>query len=83
VRAITGDDETVPTVMVGTRALVNRSVRRVIAAVDAGQPGILLAGGTLRARRLAGAAGLVVLTIMELADRPHSSGATGRGGASR
>src|SRR5262245_31465511 len=44
--------------MVGTRALVNPSVRRVIAAVDAGQPGIRL-GGTLRARWLAGAAGLV------------------------
>ncbi|MEP7023057.1 MAG: glutaredoxin domain-containing protein [Actinomycetota bacterium] len=45
VRAITGGDETVPAVVIGTRALVNPSARQVIAAVRAGQPGIRLAEG--------------------------------------
>lgn len=39
VRAITGGDETVPTVVVGARALVNPSARQVAAAVRDGQPG--------------------------------------------
>ena len=39
VRAITGGDETVPTVVAGTRALVNPSARQVIAAVRDEQPG--------------------------------------------
>ena len=39
-RAITGGDETVPTVIVGSQAMVNPSARQVIAAARAGQPGI-------------------------------------------
>jgi len=39
VRAITGGDETVPSVVVGVRAMVNPSARQVIAAVGGGQPG--------------------------------------------
>jgi mycoredoxin len=35
VRAVTGGDETVPTVFVGTAALVNPSVREVVDAVKA------------------------------------------------
>ncbi|SDY04591.1 Uncharacterized conserved protein, DUF427 family [Modestobacter sp. DSM 44400] len=38
VRAATGGDETVPTVLVGGRALVNPSVRDVVAAVRAAYP---------------------------------------------
>jgi uncharacterized protein (DUF427 family)/glutaredoxin len=38
VRAITGGDETVPTVVIGSRALVNPSVRDVAAVVRAGFP---------------------------------------------
>ena len=38
VRAATGGDETVPTVFVGDRALVNPSVRQVIAAIKATDP---------------------------------------------
>lgn len=34
VRAVTGGDETVPTVFVGARALVNPSVREVVAAIE-------------------------------------------------
>ncbi|MCH9728880.1 MAG: NrdH-redoxin [Actinomycetia bacterium] len=34
VRAVTGGDETVPTVFVGTQALVNPSVRTVVAAIE-------------------------------------------------
>ncbi|MCH9735476.1 MAG: NrdH-redoxin, partial [Actinomycetia bacterium] len=34
VRAVTGGDETVPTVFVGTQALVNPSVRAVVAAIE-------------------------------------------------
>lgn len=34
VRAVTGGDETVPTVFVGSRALVNPSVRAVVAAIE-------------------------------------------------
>jgi glutaredoxin-like protein len=59
VRAITGGDETVPTVVIGTRAMVNPSARQVIAAVRAGQPGILPARGTPPASRLARAAGFL------------------------
>ncbi len=39
VRAITGGDETVPTVVVGTTAIVNPSACQVIAAVPASSPG--------------------------------------------
>jgi hypothetical protein len=39
VRAITGGDETVPTVEVGARAMVNPSARQVAEAVGEGQPG--------------------------------------------
>jgi len=41
VRAITGGDETVPTVVVGTQAMVNPSARHVVAAVRDAQPGTL------------------------------------------
>ncbi|MGB0970848.1 MAG: glutaredoxin domain-containing protein, partial [Mycobacterium sp.] len=34
VRAVTGGDETVPTVFVGTQALVNPSVRTVVSAIE-------------------------------------------------
>jgi mycoredoxin len=39
VRAITSGDETVPTVEVGARAMVNPSARQAAAAVGDGQPG--------------------------------------------
>jgi len=38
VRGATGGDETVPTVFVGNRALVNPSVRQVVAAIKAADP---------------------------------------------
>ena len=38
VRGATGGDETVPTVFVGDRALVNPSVRQVVAAIRAAEP---------------------------------------------
>ena len=38
VREATGGDETVPTVFVGDRALVNPSVRQVLAAIEAADP---------------------------------------------
>src|SRR5215469_2275824 len=56
VRAITGGDETVPTVVVGTQAMVNPSARQVAAAVRDAQPGALPPGGT-RASWLARLAG--------------------------
>jgi mycoredoxin len=59
VRDITGGDETVPVVVAGTRAMVNPSARQVIAAVRAGQPGVLPAQGTGPASRLARAAGFL------------------------
>jgi len=59
VRAITGGPETVPTVVVGTKAMVNPSARQVIAAVRAGQPGTLPAEGTRPASCLARAGGLL------------------------
>jgi mycoredoxin len=59
VRAITGGDETVPTVVVGTRAMVNPSARQVIAAVRAGQPGVLPAPETRTGSWLARAAGFL------------------------
>ena len=48
VRAITGGDETVPTVVVGTRALVNPSVRQVVATARAEWPGVLPDGPAAR-----------------------------------
>src|SRR5260370_30860736 len=59
VRGITGGPETVPTVVVGTRAMVNPSARQVIAAVRAGQPGALPAEGTRPPSWLARAGGLL------------------------
>jgi len=56
VRVITGGDETVPTVEVGTRAMVNPSARQVAAAVRDGQPGIPPASGQ-RGRIVAGTRG--------------------------
>lgn len=38
VRAATGGDETVPTVFVGSRALVNPSVSQIVAAVESELP---------------------------------------------
>lgn len=38
-RAVTGGDETVPTVIVGTQSLVNPSVRQVLRALEAEYPG--------------------------------------------
>ena len=59
VRAITGGDEIVPTVVVGTRAMVNPSARQVIAAVRKGQPGTRPTEGTRAAVRLARLAGFL------------------------
>ncbi len=49
VRAVTGGDETVPTVFVGSHALVNPSVRDVVAAIKREFPD--------RAREMTGGAG--------------------------
>jgi mycoredoxin len=57
VRAITGGDETVPTVEVGARAMVNPSARQVAAAVGDGQPGTSPSAGTRAAAWLARMAG--------------------------
>lgn len=54
VRAVTGGDETVPTVFVGTMALVNPSVRDVVNAVEtefASQAAEMLGGRTDMARQ--------------------------------
>jgi len=59
VRAVTGGDETVPTVVVGTRALVNPSARQVAAAVRDGQPGNRPSAGTRAAAWLARVAGFL------------------------
>ena len=59
VRAITGGDETVPTVVVGTKAMVNPSARQVIAAVRAELPGFIPAAGAQPASWLAQVAGLL------------------------
>jgi mycoredoxin len=59
VRAITGGDETIPTVVVGTKTTVNPSARQVIAAVRAGQAGIVSADGTHPASWMARAADLL------------------------
>jgi hypothetical protein len=53
VRTITGGDETVPTVVVGAKAMVNPSARQVIAAVRAELPGISPAAGAQPASWLA------------------------------
>ena len=58
VRAITGGDETVPTVVVGTQAMVNPSARQVVAAARDAQPGAFPPAGT-RASWLARLAGLL------------------------
>jgi len=46
-----GGDETVSAVVAGTRAMVNPSARKFVAAVRAGQPGIFAAQGTRPAWR--------------------------------
>ena len=51
VRAATGGDETVPTVFVGDRALVNPSMRQVRAAVDEHAPQLAEKAGAPRGRR--------------------------------
>lgn len=56
VRAITCGDETVPTVVVGARAMVNPPARQVIAAVRAGQPGVVPAARARPSSWLTGAA---------------------------
>jgi mycoredoxin len=58
VSAITGGDETVPTVVVGSRAMVNPSARQVAAAARGGRPGAA-AAGTLTPSRLARVAGFL------------------------
>lgn len=59
VRAITGGDETVPTVVVGTQAMVNPSARQVVAAARDAQPGTLPPAGARESwlARLAGSVG--------------------------
>ena len=57
--AITGGDETVPIVVVGTQALVNPSARQVVAAVRDGQPGTRPSAGTRAAAWLAQVAGFL------------------------
>jgi mycoredoxin len=59
VRSITGGDETIQTVVVGTRAMVNPSPRQVAVAVRAGQPGTVPAERTRHASRLVRAAGFL------------------------
>jgi len=59
VRAITGGDETVPTVEVGARAMVNPSARQVAAAVRDAQPGTLSRAGGRATWWLARLAGFV------------------------
>jgi mycoredoxin len=53
VQDITGGYETVPTVVIGSRAMVNPSARQLLAAVRAGQPGQLPVRGRWRARSAA------------------------------
>jgi hypothetical protein len=50
VRQITGGDETVPTVVVGTTAMVNPSARQVLAAARADPPGATPTAGDPRSR---------------------------------
>lgn len=52
-RALTGGDEIVPTVVVGTKAMVNPSARQVAAAVREAQPGAPRSAGTRAAPWLA------------------------------
>jgi mycoredoxin len=59
VRAITGGDETVPAVVVGTQALVNPSARRVAAAVREARPATLLPAGRWASSWRARMAGLL------------------------
>lgn len=56
VRAITGGDETVPTVVVGTRSLVNPTLDRLLAAVRAEAPHLLdqISGGRATGHRAPG-----------------------------
>jgi mycoredoxin len=76
VRAITGGDETVPTVVAGTKAMVNPSARQVIAAVRAELPGIVPAAGAQPASWLARVAGLLTRR------RPWPQAAADRSGES-
>jgi hypothetical protein len=59
VRAITGGDETVPTVVAGAKAMINPSARQVIAAVRAELPGIIPPAGAQPASWLARVAGSI------------------------
>jgi mycoredoxin len=59
VRAITGGDETIPTVAVGAQAMVNPSARQVVAAVRDAQPGTLPRAGGRATSWLARLAGFV------------------------
>jgi hypothetical protein len=58
-RAINDGDETVPTVVIGTWAMVNPSARQVIAAVRNGQPSTRPTAGTRGAAWLAQLAGFL------------------------
>ena len=75
VRDITGGDETVPTVVVGTKAMVNPSALQVIAAVRDGRPGIIPAAGAQPASWLARAFGLLTGRTRQrhAVDRPDGS----------
>jgi len=58
VRAITGGDEIVPTVVVGTSAMVNPSAGQVVAAIREAHPGALPPAGGRVASWLTRMAGL-------------------------
>jgi mycoredoxin len=77
VRAITGGDETVPTVVVGAKAMVNPSARQVIAAVRAELPGISPAAGAQPASWLARVRAL--LTAADPGRSPPLTGAASPG----
>lgn len=74
-RDITGGDETVPTVVVGTKVMVNPSALQVIAAVRDGRPGIVPAAGAQPASWLARAFGLLTGRARQryAVDRPDGS----------
>ena len=76
VRAITGGDETVPTIVVGAQAMVNPPSRQVVAAIRAGQTRAGRASSAHPAARLARA--VSVLTRRwpwrgRAVDAPHRS----------
>jgi hypothetical protein len=75
VRDITGGDETVPTVVVGTKAMVNPSALQVIAAMRDGRRGVIPAAGAQLASWLARAFGLLAGRTRQrhAVDRPDGS----------